>query len=133
MTTFLLLHKITGKKIFIGYHRRDIIIPTRYMRQLVVELVKHKQVYFLVVDGSELIPHDSIEKHNTHIQMAVNAFYKKCGLPYDIALAETGALYLDQAAAWAQYPDQGFAHAFMPEKRARAMPFLNICVFKSLE
>ncbi|PKN03738.1 hypothetical protein CVU75_00690 [Candidatus Dependentiae bacterium HGW-Dependentiae-1] len=115
-------HKIAGKKIFIGYHRRDIIIPNSYMERLVNELIKHNEVYFLVVDGPELIPHDSIENHNVHIQLAVNAFYRKCGLPYDAALAEKGVQFLESAAAWAQYPAQGFAHACMPDELKHTTP-----------
>lgn len=106
-------HKISGKKIFIAYHRRDIIIPNSYMQQLVVELARNNEVYFLVVDGQELIPHDSIEKFHHSIQLAVQAFYKRCNLPHDEVLAAQGVPFLAQAACWAQNPEQGFAHPVM--------------------
>ncbi len=71
------------------------------------------EFYFLVVDGKEILPHDSIEKFYCSIQLAAQAFYKQCGLPYDEVLAAQGIPFLAQAACWAQYPAQGFAHPIM--------------------
>jgi hypothetical protein len=99
------LHHITGKKIFIAYHVRDILIPHIFIKYVLQELTSRNEVYFFVVDGKEVIPHAYIEIDHKEVRYALNAFYKKINMPYNKEYAEKGKYFLASAAEWAKNPD----------------------------
>lgn len=92
------LAHISGKRIFIAHREHDKVIPLESVKRLVRALRDQNEVYFLVVKNTNA-PHSRL---NTVVefQMAINAFYRQYGMPYDQELADAGQSLLLQAQAY---------------------------------